>query len=141
LLKGFRKYKSELNKGFNMNTNHYGEVMLRKNQITERWEQFFESYDFLICPVSYGPAYRRCPIGTTLNHGGKEMPYVEYAWPYNACFNASGHPAIQMPLGMSEDGLPFGVQIVGPYWSEPELLNFARLISELTMGFVKPEGY
>jgi Asp-tRNA(Asn)/Glu-tRNA(Gln) amidotransferase A subunit family amidase len=69
------------------------------------------------------------------------MPYVEYAWPYNACFNASGHPAISVPLGMSEDGLPFGVQIVGPYWSEPELLHFAKSISELTIGFVKPAGY
>ncbi len=141
LLKGFRKHKSELNKGFHMNTNHYGEVLLRKNQITERWERFFEDYDFLICPVSYGPAYKRCPIGTQLNLEGNEMPYVEYAWPYNACFNASGHPAISVPLGMSEDGLPIGVQIVGPYWSEPELFHFAKLISELTIGFVKPAGY
>jgi Asp-tRNA(Asn)/Glu-tRNA(Gln) amidotransferase A subunit family amidase len=57
-----------------------------------------------------------------------------------ACFNASGHPALKIPLGLGKEGLPLGVQIVGPYWSEPELINFAKPVSQLTQGFVKPSG-
>jgi amidase len=58
-----------------------------------------------------------------------------------ACFNASGHPAMNIPVGLGKEGLPLGVQIVGPYWSEPELITFARLAFQLTEGFVKPAGF
>jgi Asp-tRNA(Asn)/Glu-tRNA(Gln) amidotransferase A subunit family amidase len=44
-------------------------------------------------------------------------------------------------LGIGNGGLPVGIQIVGPYWSEMNMLSFAKLISEFTNGFVKPEGY
>ena len=69
------------------------------------------------------------------------MNYLEYVWPYNACFNASGHPSMSLPLGIGNGGLPVGVQVVGPYWSEQNMLSFAKLITELTDGFVKPGGY
>jgi Asp-tRNA(Asn)/Glu-tRNA(Gln) amidotransferase A subunit family amidase len=69
------------------------------------------------------------------------MVYADYVWPFVACFNASGHPALQIPLGLGKEGLPLGVQIVGPYWSEPELIAFARQVAKLTDGFVKPAGY
>jgi Asp-tRNA(Asn)/Glu-tRNA(Gln) amidotransferase A subunit family amidase len=69
------------------------------------------------------------------------MIYMNYVWPYLACFNASGHPAMNIPLNLGIEGLPLGVQIVGPYWSEPEMLHFASLVSKLTDGFIRPEGY
>ena len=65
------------------------------------------------------------------------MKYIDYVYPYNACFNASGHPAISIPLGLGKEGLPVGVQVLGPYWSEPDLLHFAKLVSKHTEGFVK----
>lgn len=141
LLKGFKKYARELSRGFRMNANHYGEVMLTRNLLVQRWEQFFNHYDFLICPVGFGPAFKRCKTGSRLAYEGREMSYIEYVWPYNACFNASGNPSLHLPLGLSNEGLPLGVQIVGPYWSEPELIQFAELLSEHTEGFVRPEAY
>jgi Asp-tRNA(Asn)/Glu-tRNA(Gln) amidotransferase A subunit family amidase len=39
------------------------------------------------------------------------------------------------------DGLPIGVQVVDKYWSEPELLHFAKKIAGLTPMFMKPDGY
>jgi hypothetical protein len=48
--------------------------------------------------------------------------------------------ALVMPLGTSKDGLPIGVQLIGPYWSEPELLHIARQLATLTKGFVAPQG-
>jgi amidase len=71
----------------------------------------------------------------------KKLLYLNYAWPYVACFNASGHPGINIPLGIGEKGLPIGVQVVGPYWSEPDLIHFAKLVSRFTAGFVKHGGY
>ncbi|MEI6886217.1 MAG: amidase [Bacteroidota bacterium] len=137
----FRIYNKEINRAFRMDANHYAEAMLNKSRVTERWEKFFGGYDFLVCPMAFGPAIKRCKIGTKITYDSQVIPYSHYVWPYVACFNASGHPAINIPLGIGKEGLPMGVQIVGPYWSEPELIHFAKLLSALTPGFVKPKGY
>ncbi|WP_080055301.1 amidase [Spirosoma aerolatum] len=145
ILKGVKKESPELvkamKKAFRMKARHYGEMLFQKSQITERWEHFFEAYDFLICPVAYGPAYKRCKLGSRITYDGKEMIYNNYVWPYVAGFSATGHPCLTIPLGLGKEGLPIGVQVVGKYWSEPELIQFGKLISPLTKGFVKPEGY
>ena len=130
-----------MNDGFKQSINHYGQMMLQRNLLIQRWEHFFQQYDFLICPVAFGPSYKRCKIGEKLQYDGKEMIYVQYTWPYVACFNASGNPSVTIPLGLGKEGLPIGVQIVGKYWSEPQLLQFAKQIAPLTAGFVKPDGY
>jgi len=141
LLKGQTKFQKDFNQGFKISFRNYAETMGIRAQIIEGWENFFSEHDFLICPISYGPAYKRCELGSTISYEGQEMIYINYVWPYVACFNASGHPAMNIPLGLGQEGLPLGVQIVGPYWSEPELLQFANLVSQLTDGFIRPEGY
>ncbi|HXH48924.1 MAG TPA: amidase [Terriglobia bacterium] len=141
VLRGLKKHQKDFDKAFRMSANHYGEMMLRRSIAISRWEHVFNDYDFLICPGAFGPAYARTRVGSKLRYEGTEMIYCDYAWPFVACFNASGHPALNVPLGLGKEGLPLGVQIVGPYWSEPELFNFARLASRLTEGFVKPAGY
>lgn len=141
LLKGINKYHRELNKGFKNSFIHYSETMGIRAGIVNEWEEYFEKFDLLVCPMSFGPAFKRCKIGTPINYDGKKLVYINYAWPYLACFNAGGHPCINIPLGIGEEGLPLGVQVVGPYWSEPDLLHFAKLVSQFTKGFVKPNGY
>ena len=141
LLNGYKKYKREMNKGFKDSFIYYSESMGIRAGIVDEWEQFFEKYDLLVCPMSYGPAYKRSKTGAPIHYDGKKFVYLDYAWPYLTCFNASGHPGINIPLGLGKEGLPMGVQVVGPYWSEPDLIQFAKLVSEFTPGFIKPEGY
>ena len=141
LLKGMDKFHRELNKGFKDSFIDYSETMGIRAGIVSEWEQYFEKFDLLICPMSFGPAFKRSKIGTPINYDGKELIYMNYVWPYLACFNASGHPGISIPLGIGEEGLPVGVQVVGPYWSEPALIHFAKLVSKFTEGFVRPKGY
>lgn len=139
--KGAKKYRKNFDKAFRMSANHYGEMMLRRNLLVSGWEQFFHKYDFLICPGGFGPAFPRTKVGSRLRYDGTEMIYSDYLWPFVACFNASGHPALSVTLGLGKEGLPLGVQIVGPYWSEPELIAFAKQATQLTDGFVKPANY
>ena len=94
-----------------------------------------------VAPVGFGPAFERRKIGTSISHDGKVVPYGHYLFPYVACFNATGHPAMTIPLGLGEDGLPIGMQVVGSYWSEPVLIQFAKLVSEIVPAFIKPEGF
>jgi amidase len=141
VLKGVKKHRRDFDKAFGMSANHYGEMMLRRSLAVSRWERYLKDYDFLVCPIAFGPAYPRTMVGSKLSYESTELVYADYVWPFVGCFNASGHPAMNIPLGLGKEGLPLGVQIVGPYWSEPELIAFAKQASQLTEGFVKPAGY
>jgi amidase len=141
LLKGQPDMVRLLRRALKMNTQEYAAALGIKRVWVEDIERFFDSHDVLLAPVSYGPAFERCKQGTPLYFDGALGPYNDYCWPYVGPFNASGHPALVMPLGTSKDGLPIGVQLVGPYWSEPELLHIAREVAPLTKGFAAPQGF
>ncbi|MFP3948182.1 MAG: amidase [Longimicrobiales bacterium] len=139
MLKGSKRFRKEYSRGFKRSFPNYSEAMGLRAGVVADWERFFDDFDLLICPMGFGPAYERRTIGTPFEVDDEALPYVDYCWPYLACFNASGHPCMNIPLGLDADGLPVGVQAVGPYWSEPVLLRFAELVSTFTAGFVKPE--
>ncbi len=141
LLKGQPNMVRVLRRALTMNTRDYAAALGAKRALVEDIERFFSHHDVLLAPVSYGPAFTRCKEGSPLDFDGALRPYNDYCWPYVGPFNASGHPALVMPLGTSKDGLPIGVQLVGAYWSEPELLHIARQLASLTSGFVRPHSY
>ncbi len=53
----------------------------------------------------------------------------------------SGLPATVAPVGLSESGLPVGIQIIGARLEDQTTIDFARGLSELIGGFVAPPGY
>ena len=57
--------------------------------------------------------------------------------------NLAGLPALTVPAGRDSDGLPVGVQIVGPRWSEVRLLEIATALEDASVlpGFARPPGY
>ena len=140
LKRGFLKGMKNISWKFIDTFTDYSELKGRRAQIIEEWEMQFDNFDFLVCPIGFGPAYKRCKIGTPINYNDKTVTYINYVWPYNACFNGSGHPSMNIPLGLGKEGLPVGIQLVGPYWSEPDMLHFTKLVSEFIEGFVKPHG-
>lgn len=60
---------------------------------------------------------------------------------YTMPFNLSGHPAVVIPIGQTQDGLPIGMQIIGKRWREMELLAIAQKIDMAIGGFRSPSGY
>jgi amidase len=46
-----------------------------------------------------------------------------------------------VPLGMTEDGLPFGAQLVGPFHGDRTTLRVAMLLEEAWRGFEAPPGW
>jgi amidase len=140
-LKGTNAYNKGLNSAYKMDANHYARAMYTKNMVIERWENLFTQFDFLICPVAFGSAYKRCKIGSRITYDGTEVIYPHYVWPFTAPFNASGNPSITIPVSLDMEGLPIGVQVVGPYWSEPELIRFAGMLAELGTGFNRPSNW
>lgn len=116
------------------------QIQSDRKALIEQWETFFNKYDFFICPVSYDAAFAKQESWKPIKaDDGTTLPYLNYV-PYTYIINATGHPAITVPLGLNDIGLPIGLQIVGPYYSEPELLHFAKLLKSVTPGFQKPMG-
>jgi amidase len=50
-------------------------------------------------------------------------------------------PSTVAPVGLGEDGLPVGVQIVGPLYADLTCIAFAQLIERHFGGFKPPPGY
>lgn len=128
-------------KGLKTNFMHYANIMKRKEQAIYAFQKFFQTNDFLICPTGMKPAIRHIATGSDIEVDGKNVEYLAVCGLFSSVFNFTGHPAITIPLGQSGAGLPIGIQIIGPYWSEPELILFAKKIKNLVQGFKAPEGY
>ena len=79
-------------------------------------------YPVLICPAAAIPAFRHGEREWQVE--GKTVKYLD-AWSYCEWFNLLGFPAVVVPMGYSEEGLPIGVQIVGRPWQEEVLLAVA----------------
>jgi len=106
-----------------------------------QWRKLFESFDAVICPLMPTPAYphdhspeqeaRRIRIDDT-DHVYPD----QLAWPGIATL--PGLPATALPIGFSPEGLPVGVQIVGPWLEDRTPLKLAELIEREFGGFVPP---
>jgi amidase len=92
---------------------------------------WWQDYDLLLTPTMAAPPAELGTIGT----GHEDNPYapIERAIPYaafTAGFNATGQPAISLPLHWSEAGLPIGVQLVADMGGEDLLLRVAAQLEE-----------
>lgn len=60
---------------------------------------------------------------------------------YVVPFNFTGHPAVVIPIGQTQTGLPIGMQIVGQRWRDTELLTTAQELDKVIAAFRNPAGY
>ncbi len=86
---------------------------------------WFADFDVLMLPTVPEPAF---PLGR-INAAAPE-PFLQLLdagalITFTLPFNATGQPAISVPLGMSRDGLPIGVQLIAPFGREDVLIRLA----------------
>jgi amidase len=113
-------------------------------RLRAQWRELFKSFDAVICPVMPTPAYPHdhSPEQETrrIDIDGKGYVYPDQlAWPGIATL--PGLPATAIPLGLSPQGLPVGVQIVGPWLEDRTPLRLAELIEREFGGFVPPPTF
>ena len=71
---------------------------------------------------------------------GISRPYGDQI-PWASLPGVCGLPAVVLPAGRALDGLPVGLQIIGPFLEDRTVIDVAADIAELTGGFVPPPGY
>ncbi|MGH3714019.1 MAG: amidase [Micromonosporaceae bacterium] len=109
----------------------YFEALARRDRFITAWHRFFEGYDALVLPPAATVAFGHEVTDTS--HQGYMMIFA----------NLAGLPVLTVPAGRDGDGLPVGVQLVGPQWSEVRLLEIAAALEAASVlpGFTAPPGF
>jgi aspartyl-tRNA(Asn)/glutamyl-tRNA(Gln) amidotransferase subunit A len=95
----------------------YVQAQRRRLEMIAAVENAFREVDILLCASAMDPASRIDDTAET------ERTYPRQA---RTPFNTTGHPALAMMAGLSSDGLPVSVQVVGRYFAEATVFQVAR---------------
>jgi amidase len=117
------------------------EADMRRELHRQGWRRLFAEFDAVVCPITSTPAF---PHDHTpelaerrLDIDGVEYPYVDQSvWAGLATM--PGLPATAVPAGRSPEGLPVGVQIIGPMFEDRTPLRLAELLEQAIGGFQAP---
>ena len=100
---------------------YYGKSQRVRTLIMNDFAKAYEKFDILISPTSPTTAF---PLGDKT-----EDPMQMYL--QDVCTipsNLTGHPAMSVPFGSGEDGMPVGIQILAPAMAEREMFQAAKIL-------------
>ncbi|HYP59799.1 MAG TPA: amidase [Thermomicrobiales bacterium] len=117
--------------GLKMSAEDVARAMMKQATLFQRMSDFMERYDAFVCVVNQVPPF---PIDLDWPHeidGVQMETYID--WMKSAYYITSTRmPAISVPAGFTPDGLPVGIQIVGKYHGDLELLKIANAFEQAT---------
>jgi amidase len=123
---------------------HFQAASSRRMEARARWQQYFLSHDAFLMPTSFVAAFphdhhfpsseRRLQTAEGPRAYGDQLFWISFA-------TLTGLPATTAPVGLTRDGLPVGVQILGPYLEDATPIRVARGLAEVVGGFREPPGY
>lgn len=102
---------------------YYLQAQKARTLLIAEYNKLFETYDALIGPTAPTPAFR-------LGENTSDPVKMYLSDIMTVAPSLAGIPAISVPAGVSEAGLPIGVQIMGPRRSDAALLALARSVEE-----------
>jgi aspartyl-tRNA(Asn)/glutamyl-tRNA(Gln) amidotransferase subunit A len=109
----------------------YLSAVQRRAAFANQVHALFEEYDLLLMPtlpILPFSADGVAPEGYEGQDG--DVPWARWT-PFTYPFNISGNPAASMPCGFSPNGLPIGLQVVGPRFADAEVLQFCAAFEAL----------
>jgi aspartyl-tRNA(Asn)/glutamyl-tRNA(Gln) amidotransferase subunit A len=106
-----------------------------RTQLGKHMAEFHQRFDLLLTPTVGKPAL---PVGTNLSDPAHERDWIDWA-PFTYPFNMTRQPATSVHCGVTQAGLPVGLQIVGPLYSEALVLRAATALEQTNLAMVWPE--
>jgi len=109
-----------------------------------QWQAYFNQVDVFLSPVAFTAAFphdhsepqEQRTIATSAGPR-RYMDMLNWIAPATL----TGCPATVAPAGRTPQGLPVGIQIMGPFWEDATPITFADLLAVEVGGFVPPPGY
>jgi aspartyl-tRNA(Asn)/glutamyl-tRNA(Gln) amidotransferase subunit A len=122
-----------LRMGETFSSRDYAVARHTQTRMRRRFAQFFGEHDLLLTPATPTVAMRR--------EGLDAVEAAGILTRFTAPFNLTGLPALSLPCGFTEAGLPIGLQIVGPPWAEAQVLRAGHTYEQATEWWKrKPKG-
>ena len=145
---GPRSYPTRIARAIRLTHHEFLALQEQQLQLRRIWSRFFEDYDLILCPIMPTVAFAHDHSGSGPGHiaqysrtvmvDGQPVPYMNgLQWPGLATI--ANLPATAIPTGRRIDGMPMGLQAVGPYMEDRTSLRFAQLVEQaLGPGYTLP---
>lgn len=128
-----------IEEGLRLSAVDVGKAMARQQELFERVRQFMMRYDFLLCAVNQVPPFDLNLRYPTEIEGVPMETYI--AWMKSAYWiTVTRLPAISVPAGFTDDGLPVGIQIVGRFRDDLGVLQLAHAFEGATQFWRRRPG-
>lgn len=111
-------------------------------------ENFLNEYDIFLCPVSSVAAFKHHASSKSYGNfsiynnplmvNNQEIHYYMATQAYTTPFTLTENPVLSIPIALSKDSLPIGIQVVGKRYDDFKLLMIGKIIYEYTDKFSFP---
>jgi amidase len=117
----------------------------RRAHLRQIWQEWFEGFDALLCPVMATPAFPHNQAGTfdsrTVEINGATRPYGDLV-SWTGLIGVLGLPSAVPPVGRTPAGLPVGIQVVASFLRDREAIRLAGILAEVSGGgYLAPPGF
>jgi amidase len=121
--------------GMKLSGPELGRAEVKRTALFHRVRKFMQNYDFLALPVSQVPPFPLEQEYVSEINGIKMETYLDWM---RSCYyiTVTGQPAISVPSGFTDNGLPVGLQLVGRPQDDLGVLQLAYAFEKAT-GFYK----
>ena len=108
---------------------YYTKAQQVRRLIRQETERLFDTYDFLMSPTTPTPAFR---LGEKTGEHSEDPLQMYLADIFTVQANVVGYPALSIPNGTDASGLPIGLQLMAPPFTEGKLVALAKTLSTPT---------
>ena len=117
--------------GLSLTPERIARALVLRGELFARMREFLTRYDVLAAPVTQVPPFSVEDEYPRAIAGVEMGSYLEW---FRSCsrITVTSHPAVAVPAGFTDDGLPIGLQLVGRHRGEAALLRLARAYTEAT---------
>jgi amidase len=101
-----------------------------RSRLYRRMEDFFKNYDLLLCPTVSVPPFPKDQRYVEVIAGQPTQTYIDWI-AITFAITMTSCPALSLPVGFTETGLPVGLQVIGPPRGEAALLRACHRMEEV----------
>jgi amidase len=121
-------FTDHFKRGILASKKEYEEACERRNEIYQTLTTFFLHCSVWILPTAPSPAIPLCLSGKEIKTVYGLFSYSQYVGSYTVPTTALGTPVLSLPIGADESGMPIGVQVFGPRFSDRWLVDIAAAL-------------